>query len=466
MNNTIKTLQKVFQEWENKSSEEEIKVHVIINTFLPQMGYDSSKCHLEKNTGNGFCDIFVPINEETKLPIEVKNGSDPLKVKDIEQIRRYSVRLRQKYAMLTNGRQYMLLNFNIESRPITEENILNTYIVFNFDIFKNKGKNITPLYLFDYLCLEKLYNTQTTNFFSDITQYRVWKTESGLSTVSWWAYQCTLYNFYHYISNKYHKYNLTYARITDEDFYEFIQHCKRHGSNTSIKTIENNYTHIVDMLSSLKRNQKIQHHNFNPQRKVGLTKFSETEKKKTPTPITSTEIKKALEMYSKKRNATRNIIAFLMCTILGMERSEIINVTWDQFDKNFFHISLYGRRIELPNLIRHYLLLLKKQQKRKNGHIFMGNYNGRYKQINDSAINDALSQLKGLKDFTLDCSPQHLRFCFILSMFYAGYTLEDIMYVTNIDMKNLANYITMDMIVDRHNKKINWSKLYDGILVK
>lgn len=170
-------------------------------------------------------------------------------------------------------------------------------------------------------------------------------------------------------------------------------------------------------------------------------------------------------MYEHKRNTNRNIVAFLMCATLGMERSEVINVTWEQFDEKFQYIYLYGRRIKIHDLLQKYLLLFMKEQGRKNGCIFVGRYKGRYKQLNDGAINDALEQLRDIEEFGKDCSPQFLRACLILTMFYYGYTLEDIIFITNIDMKNLANYITMDMIIKK-KKKVNWSKLYDGELVK
>ena len=462
----IKDLRKVYEVWKEKSSEEEIKVHVIVNTFLPQMHYDNTRCNFEKNTGNGYCDIFVPINEDTVLPIEVKKGDSDLKEKDIAQIKKYAAQLGQKYAILTNGKEYMLLNFNIKSQPVIDGNILKSYIVFKFDILKSKGNDITSLRFFEYLSLENLFKTKITNFFSDIAQYGVWKMDEKISKVSWWAYRSTLYNFYDFVANKYKKYDMTYLRLTEEDFYEFIVSCKRHSGETSIKTIENNYTHIFDMLSLLKKNGNIPHHNFKAKRKEGVSKFSETDRKKTPTIIKGNAIRKAIEMYEHKRNTNRNIVAFLMCATLGMERSEVINVRWEQFDEKFQYIYLYGRKIKIHDLLQKYLLLLfKKEQGRKNGCIFVGRYKGRYKQLNDGAINDALEQLRDIEEFGKDCSPQFLRACLILTMFYYGYTLEDIIFITNIDMKNLANYITMDMIIKK-KKKVNWSKLYDGELVK
>ena len=38
--------------------------------------------------------------------------------------------------------------------------------------------------------------------------------------------------------------------------------------------------------------------------------------------------------------------------------------------------------------------------------------------------------------------------------------------ITGIDIKNIGNYITTDMILARKNVKINWSNLYEGALCK
>ena len=88
------------------------------------------------------------------------------------------------------------MNFNISSQPVISGDTLKSNIVFWFDIFKDKGKELTDLQYFSYLSYEKLYDTETTNFFTDIAQYKVWKVEDGLSELSWVAYQSTLYNYY------------------------------------------------------------------------------------------------------------------------------------------------------------------------------------------------------------------------------------------------------------------------------
>lgn len=58
---------------------------------------------------------------------------------------------------------------------------------------------------------------------------------------------------------------------------------------------------------------------------------------------------------------------------------------------------------------------------------------------------------------------QRLRQCLIISMFYDGYSLEDIIHIIGIDMKNLAKYITNEMIA---RSMLIGKKLYEGILCK
>lgn len=460
----IKQLRMVFNKWKGELGEEHVRFHIILNTFLPLMNYDIENCRLEEPIGKGFCDILVPIKENKSLLIEVKNGEHVLTNNDIEQVRKYATSRGQEYAILTNGKEYILLNFNISSQPVISGDTLKSNIVFWFDIFKDKGKELTDLQYFSYLSYEKLYDTETTNFFTDIAQYKVWKVEDGLSELSWVAYQSTLYNYYDFIAEKYNKYQWIYGRMSEDDFEEFIRTRKRNGTKTSIKTVANNHTHIFDMLSLMKKRGKISHFNFEENRAKSLESFLETENKKIPVRLRGNDISKAIDMYNSKKNSARNIVVYLMCVSLGMERSEILNMKWEDFDSEFKYITLYGRKIEINNMLRRYLQLFKKEQGRKKGYLFVALYNGKYKKVNESTINDVFNEFKKVEEYGDVYSPKFLKNCLILSMFYDGYSIEDIIYVTNIDMKNLAKYITTEMIVERRKGTMNWSKLYDGIL--
>lgn len=58
--------------------------------------------------------------------------------------------------------------------------MLESFIVFWFDIFKMKGKERTELRYFKYLGRDNLYINQSTCFFCDVAQYKVWKYEQGI----------------------------------------------------------------------------------------------------------------------------------------------------------------------------------------------------------------------------------------------------------------------------------------------
>ena len=115
-------------------------------------------------------------------------------------------------------------------------------------------------------------------------------------------------------------------------------------------------------------------------------------------------------------------------------------------------------------MLKRYLKLLQKEQGRKKGYLFVALYNGKYKQVNESTINDVFSEFGKVDEYGEFYSPKYLKGCLVISMFYDGYSLEDIIYITGVDMKNLGKYITTDMIVERKKGNINWKKLYDGIL--
>ena len=464
MDGRIKELRRIYNKWESEPGEEHIRIHIVLNTFLPLMNYETENCKLEERIGKGFCDLLVPINDKDTLLIEVKNGKHVLTNDDIEQAKRYATSRGQKYAILTNGKEYVLLNCKISSQPVASGDTLKTNVVFWFDIFRDKGKEITDLQYFDYLDYNKLYGTETTEFFSDIAQYKVWKNEEGFSERSWIAYQSTLYNYYDFIAEKYNKYQGVYGRMAEDDFEEFITTRKRNGIQSSIKTVANNHTHIFDMLSLMKKRGKINHFNFEENRTKSLESFLETENKKTPVRLNRSDVEKAIDMYGDKKNAARNIVVYLMCVTLGLERSDVLNMKWEDFDSEFKYINIHGRKIELHNMLKKYLKLFQKEQGRKKGYLFVALYNGKYKKVNESTINDIFNEFKKVEECGDIYSPKFLKNCLILSMFYDGYSIEDIIYVTNMDMKNLAKYITTEMIIERKKGNINWNKLYDGIL--
>ncbi len=109
---------------------------------------------------------------------------------------------KQRFGILTNGYEYILLDFKISSPPILKGTAYKSYVVFWFNIFRSRGNGLTELKYFQYLSFENLFKRQSTLFYCDIAQYREWKLEQNMKSVSWNTYRCTLFQFFDFYSNK------------------------------------------------------------------------------------------------------------------------------------------------------------------------------------------------------------------------------------------------------------------------
>lgn len=299
-----------------------------------------------------------------------------------------------------------------------------------------------------------------------------------MKETSWTAYRCTLYSFFDmYSQNKIYKREFEsegkqcYENLSIEDFKEFIKNRKRNKDKSSKKTIENNFSHVYDMLHELKKHGRINNIILSESRMQNLFAYEQTKRKKEFCVIDAENIQIVLEVFMKRKNANRNIVAFLLTISLGLERSQLRVLKWDAFDKNLKHLTIDGRKIEICKVLQDYLHRLlneSKEKKIKSPYVLLTYYNKKYKQISEWGINGIFDELANITNDGRwrDYSPKYLRNCLIMSLFEAEYPLEKIIYITGIDIKNLPNYITTDMILNRKNIKIDWNNLYDGVLCR
>lgn len=478
MDNIILELRKSFNRFCDNANEENIKFHVIIDTFLKYYGYDLEQIEFEGNTTTGYCDIFVPVIGKRGLPIEVKNGKHKLQVDDIQQVRTYAEFYKEDKALLTNGNEFILLDFSIKPASTRKNGDYMAFVVFWFNISKPKGKDLTELKYFEYLNIKNLWEKQTTYFFCDIAQFREWKLEQGMKCDSWNAYRCTCFKFFSMYSHKVlNKKNYeavgrrAYEKIDMDIFDEFVQKCKRKGNDTSTKTLRNNFSHIYNMLLELKKNNMIGYISLNDSRKKNLADYEETENRKMVTELYEQDICTIIDFFRKKKNSTRNIVIILLTVTLGMERSQLLKLRWEDFEKEFQIIIIEDRKIQLYPLIQKYLQQLyeeNRQNKIKSPFVFQVKYNGKFRPMREWNINDVFDELKQMsKDEKWNnYSPKYVRNCLIRTLFNLGYSLEDIIYITGIDMINISKCISREDILQRDNIKINWENLYGGMLMK
>ncbi|MCF2642356.1 MAG: type I restriction enzyme HsdR N-terminal domain-containing protein [Roseburia sp.] len=475
MEEIIKQLRKEFNRIGDNRQESNIRLHIIENTFMNYYGYDLSKCIEEKSVPKGMCDVFIPTIRNEALIIEVKNGKKPIDVNAIVQVQRYVTSEGQRFAILSNGYEYLLLDFNIKPAN-NRKNKFGGYVVFWFDIFKARQKGFTELRYFKYLSFENLYRNESTQFFCDVAQYREWKYEQNLKDDSWNDYRCSLYQFFDFYAKKV-PYKASYEIVGKKAyeslgmnvFNDFIKECKRNKGNSSSKTIKNNFSHIYGMLDEMKKHGKIGYISLSDSRKENLMEYEETELRKTPVVISTKDIQMILRHMTNKRKSIRDTVVVLLTISLGLERSQLLKLRWDDFDKGYKNILIKRRRIELPPILQTYLLKLHEENTRlkiKSPYIFQVYYQKEFRPMREWNINDIFDDLAQITHDSKwkDYSPQFVRNCLIRTLFFAGYSLEDIMYITGINIKNISKYISMDELLQRRSNKINWKPLFDGLL--
>ena len=145
----IEKLTSAYNYWKD-DVEAQIRLHVIYDVFLTDMGYDKSKCTFDEHCIKGFVDVKVPVNEKEFLSMEIKRAQHSLDNQDFAQLNKYLNGKGQRYALLTNGREYVLMDFKIKCEPIDGKDVFSSYIVFWFDIL-NVRKERTNLNYFSYL---------------------------------------------------------------------------------------------------------------------------------------------------------------------------------------------------------------------------------------------------------------------------------------------------------------------------
>lgn len=321
-----------------------------------------------------------------------------------------------------------------------------------------------------------MWEKQSTYFFCDIAQFREWKLEQGMKYDSWNAYRCTCFSFFSMYSHKaLNRKNYeavgkrAYEKIDMDIFDDFVHKCKRKGSDSSTKTLRNNFSHIYNMLLELKKNNMIGYISLNDSRKENLADYEETENKKIVTELHEQDVCTIINFLKKRKNSNRNIVIILLTVTLGLERSQLLKLRWDDFEKEFQIIIIEDRKIQLYPLIQNYLQKLYDENTRnkiKSPFVLQVKYHGKFRPMREWNINDVFDEVKQIskEEKWSNYSPKYVRNCLIRTLFNLGYSLEEIIYITGIDMMNISKCIGMEEILQRKNIKINWEKLYDGML--
>lgn len=450
-------------------TEENIKNHIVVNLFLKEMGYDPDKWDYECRISNGRADLVYKENGkpllivETKgLRLQEKNQSIDITDNDIDQISNYLNKQQDGivWGILTNGKRYILLNGTIEG-------ILKNRIVFDISI-----ENTTDQYYLKYFSYRTIFETKTTNFFADIARFRNW-----FKGKSWRNYKGTLYNFFDYYSEN-HQYRVLgnddrdcLTKISIDDFISFIEDRRKNNNSNngravnSPDTIENYYSHISVYFKTLKVNHYIDHHDFEYDKKDFIKIFNENPRMKSENYMSADKFSKALDfLYKKQKTGTRDSLIFLLCAYYGFERSEVSDLKWENIDFDHSNIIFHNRYNPMPDLVIKLFKdllserkLLKSSQEYVITTIDKQGKRSRLKQASEATINSIFSSLKSInKDDSRWAlfTPKYVRQCLVQNMFANGFSIEQIVAYTGVDILQITNYIPKDKIISEGNKRL------------
>lgn len=444
-------------------NEYNIMQHVVIDVFLERMGYSRSMCDFEANCKNDFADFAIKISENKSLYVEIKNGYNDLTDKNIAQLLKYINIMGGEWGILSNGFRYILINNNLKSLDESKTKLADKIVL---DISVNKSTDIKFL---KYFSREKIFENKTTSYYVHIAQFRNYKIWTDGN--SWASYKSTLFNFFDFYADKkgykVHSNDLTepLTKIDIEDYFDYIEFKINKQKNSSKQvnskqTINNSYSYFTSFFNTLKNYSYISDHNFKYSRKEILAKYDDTPKIKSEHYLTDDRFNKILEYIYSHNNSDRNIVIFLLCAYYGIERSRVDNLKWEQIDINRGTIKFDKMTIKINNLMMLCLnnIMKKQNNSKKNKYVLLRKYKNRFEKAKVSIINLVFNDLQNIDKLDpawKHFSPQYVRDCLIKEMFKCGYSIEQIVYETNLNLLNISPYISYDDIFMRGQQRAN-----------
>ena len=242
-----------------------------------------------------------------------------------------------------------------------------------------------------------------------------------------------------------------------EDFYNYINnyHSAKKNGAQSKETIKNKYSYLKFFFCSLKEHGYIPSHHFNYSRNMVLDKYAETPNKKSSNYLDNKNFLSILKYYYNSKNKYINIFIFLLCAYYGLERSEVLSITWGDINLSKFEMSIKSRKYKLNNLA---LLCLDKMQKHLHPHkikketYIIGNSS---QPVNACKINDILNEIGNISIEWKGFCPKYVKKCLAERMFSNGFSLEEIIYYLNINVKSVGNYIQEETIISEGMNRFN-----------
>jgi integrase/recombinase XerD len=439
--------------------EENIKIKIIIEA-LKAIGYslDTFNFELPVYDRNKILDFIIKVSNKEHLYVETKRGDNELVEKDIVQILDYLSRCNVEWGLLTNGKNYILLNRKVE--PIdNRQGFYSDKIVLAINLFSN-----SDLKLIKYLSKEYIFESKVSLFLKDIAQFKALK-YPGDSNKSWLAYKSTLFGFFDYYAENEKKYRqLEEVRVDDFENYLKYDQSKKEMTNkkiNSLNTFNNKYSHIRSMFIELKKNKKITSHHFEEERKNLINNFDNGDLQEVNNHLTKDNVQLIINYFKQNDKSVRDLVIFMLCVYIGLERSTISSIKWEMFDFSKRIMKIDRREIPISTQLYTLLKELEKENKEskiKGNYLFYTYYGKRYNILKENSINQIFKRIEKIDESDArwkEFSPQYIRNNLIRMLFENDYSIDEISYITGMDLANISNIISFRDICKKVNTRRN-----------
>lgn len=427
----------------------------IVAYFLQSSGYkeDWQSFEYPLRKGKHFTDITIKKNDKIIMIVEVKKAGKTLTDSDVSQLCDYLNNQKTEWGILTNGRDYWLVNNDIDSSA--EQRFLFKYNL--LDIIDTK---------YDLLSYKSLFEEKTTLYKKYIRQYELYKLRENenLNTLS--TYLDTISDFFDYLTDKYSFRELKH--ISSSDFKQFLKsyisstkQSKSEKTISSPRTIINKYRHISNFYSVMNKYTEKDLINpfayMNPEDMLNgvIDKQDEDAYFLNMTPEIINCIKND---YHGSKTRERQRLIFLLSLYLGLRREDLRLLKTEDISYEKNQITVKGFILKIPEYLT---IEIKRYITEHRGinpkvdYIFDSNY-GDWAggPLSIGSIN---RDIKKCSQFIKSCFPEikikltfeNIRIMLVREMFKCNFTLEEIATITNMSLNSISKYISNE---DIHEK--------------
>lgn len=470
MDDLIKNLKHKLKKLQDKGeSEENLKIH-ITSWVLAELGYNSDDFDYEyklcRRGKDRHADIYIPV-QDNALFVETKKYSKDLSEEDVLQLIEYLDMHSILWGILTNGRQYYLINNAIKihnGNSSSKTSMSRIVLCIDIGIDGKRGKKEK---YFKYLSKENIFDKKLTNFYRDVAQYLALvnlKEDSG--------YVDTLYNFFDFYSSKVQCYETTIMddtlaleEITQKDVIEFFKAKRPKGRPYQGGVPKTKCSHISEMFKTLYESKYIRDNKM-----IGLLDTARSEFKSQIVEtnnardiLSKDNIMYILKWIENKKTPVASVI-FILAAYYGFDRSAIVEFgtsPWDIIDFKKHSFKFKEKNYPLVTKLEHSLIQLQKiykEKKVKATNICISTHGKKNTPITVHIINSFFKE--GIHRFDdeninwSDFNLQNIRNSLILHLYRAGCSLDEIAYLTGTPIASMIGpkMITEEMVKNSGEK--------------